>query len=113
MDTMLAYGLHGSISKWHNEMAYSAADVMVVFGPSNLGVAAQIARCPIVELMIPSARYPETYGIPATWGNELEDCILAAKGSARNDRFVRDMNYDNDGGAVKRAVDWVRKHTGV
>ena len=112
-ELMRAYRLKGAATHWHGEYVTMAADVAVIQGASNFGVHAQILGCPIVEMFIPSARFPERYGIPGTWGDELEDCILAARGAAQGKDFVREMNFNDDGKATERATQWVIDHAGV
>lgn len=110
---MAAYGQAGVVTAEHAEHVLVASDVLVTYGPSNIAVLAQIAGCPVVELMEPSAKYPKDYGFPSTWGEDLEACIQGAVATPRNERFLLDMNHAGDGRAGKRAVAWILQKTGV
>jgi len=107
---MRAHRLKGAVTRWHGEYVIAASDIVVVQGPSNFGVEVGILGRPLVEMLIPSARYPEKYDIPATWGDDLEDVLLAARGTTPNREFVKAMNYGDDGGAAERAKQWVLDH---
>jgi len=80
---------------------------LVTQGSSNLAVEAAILGTPTVELYVCSSKYPE-YGPRGTWGEGLSDLILEAIARGPLKDFERAMNYDADGRAVERTVEWVR-----
>jgi len=91
----------------HNDRVLKAADCLIVQGPSNLGVEATILGTPVVEMFQPSARYPVAYEIPSTWGEGLSGAIETAIKQGPNLDFAVDMNYNHDGGATDRAIEWI------
>ena len=103
---LLAYNLNGNVTRKHNEHVLLASDVLVCQGPSNLGISSQILGTPIVELFVTSARFPEKYGIPSTWGDGLESCIEEAVKLGKNEDFIYDMDA-GQGKATERAVEWI------
>jgi hypothetical protein len=107
---MWSYGVEGCITRKNNEHVIRASDCMIVQGSSNVGVASVILGTPIVELWQCGTRYPEKYGIPGTWGEDLSDMIEAAINDVGDYRpFARAMNYDDDGGAVERITEWMKR----
>jgi len=103
-------GVLGCLTRAHNEFAIRAADCVVTMGSSNFAVEAMIAGTPVVEHYQCGAKYPDEYGpMPGTWGNELVPMIKQAIKDGPNREFVRAMNYDDDGKAVERCVEWVRE----
>lgn len=103
---LLAYNLRGNVTRHHNEHILLAADVLICQGPSNLGISANIVGTPIAELMVSSARFPEKYGIPATWGDGLEDCIEETIKLGKNEDFIAEMDA-GEGQATEKAVEWI------
>lgn len=104
---MRAHRLRGTVTSWHSEYAILASDVFIVQGPSNFGVEVSILGRPLMEMFIPSARYPEKYGIPGTWGDDLEDVLQAVRDTTPGRDFVKAMNFGDDGGAAERAAQWI------
>jgi len=105
-EEMEAAGVSGAVTRVHNEYALRAADCLVTQGSSNLAVEAAIVGTPAVELYQCSTRYPD-YGPRGTWGDGLADLVHEAIGAGPLKEFERAMNYDADGGAVDRIVEWV------
>ena len=105
---LLAYGVPGNVTRHHNEHILLASDVLICQGPSNLGVSSNILGTPVVELLMSSARYPEKYGIPATWGDSLEDCIEETIKLGVNENFIADMDA-GQGKANDKVIEWILK----
>jgi hypothetical protein len=100
--------LHGVITRAHNEFVVRASDCLVTQGSSNLAVEAAILGTPTVEIYQCSTKYPD-YGPKGTWGDGLEQLIGEAIAAGPLPEFARAMNFDNDGHAVERVVEWVKK----
>lgn len=109
-EQMREAGAHGAITRRHTKYALKGSDVVLTQGPSNLAVEAMIMGTPVVELLQDGACYPPEYGIPSTRGYNLLKCIEEAREKGPSEDFVRDMNYDNDGLATERAVEWVLRN---
>jgi len=102
-------GVLGCLTRIHNEFAIRAADCVVTMSSSNFAVEAMIAGVPVVEHYQCGTKYPDEYGpAPGTWGDELVPLIKQAIKDGPNKEFVRAMNYDDDGKAINRCVEWIR-----
>jgi hypothetical protein len=104
---MKAAGVKGAISRQHGDFFLRAADCLVTQGSSNLAVEAAILGTPSVELYLCSSKYPD-FGPKGTWGEGLAQLILEAIARGPLVDFVQQMNFDNDGKAVERTVEWIR-----
>ena len=106
-EMMIKHGVPGLITRRHNEYCLAASDCLISQGSSNLAVESTIAGTPVVELFQCSTRFPDW--IKGTWGDELVDLIKEAIEVGPNIEFARAMNYDNDGNAIERCLDWIRE----
>jgi len=106
LESMKKHGVSGVIDRKHNEYAMIVSDCLVTQGSSNLAIEAAILGKPSVELWQCGTRYPGW--IDGTWGEDLVAKIKAAMEAGPNDDFARVMNYDHDGKAVNRCVEWIR-----
>jgi hypothetical protein len=109
-ESLKTHDLKGAITRDHGAYSISASDCVVLQTSSNFGVEAGIMGVPSVELYTPGSRMPH---IPGTWGDDLEDLIVQAIKDGANEEFVRAMNYDNDGEATERTIEWIREHCPV
>lgn len=98
--------VHGVITREYSQYTIAAADCVVTQTSSNFAFEAIAMGIPAVELYAPGARVPN---IPGTWGDDLDDVIIQAIEDGANKEALREMNYDNDGNALIRAVEWVRE----
>ena len=98
--------VHGAITRSYNDYAIAACDCVVTQTSSNFAFEAIASGRPAVELYTPGSKIPN---IPGTWGEDLEEVILQAIADGPSKEAIREMNYDNDGKALLRAVDWVRE----
>jgi len=100
--------LKGVVTRKHNEHVLRAADCVLTQGSSNLAVAATILGTPVVEIYQCSTRYPD-YGPKGTWGDGLVDLIREAIAAGPLKEFERAMNYDGDGKAIDRSLEWIKE----
>jgi len=98
--------VHGAITREYNQWTIAAADCVVTQTSSNFAFESLAMNVPAVELYTPGSRMP---GIPGTYGDGLEDIIMQAIKDGVDREILRQMNYDDDGNAMIRAVDWVRQ----
>lgn len=112
-ELMLRAGVEGAIMRGKNEFALIASDLLLTQGSSNIAVQSHVLGTPVAEVFQKGTRYPVKYGIPGFWAAHVDDALpkLVEEPPEVNETFIRDMNYDHDGKAVERAVEYIKELT--
>ena len=114
-----AAGVRGAVLRSHVRLALGAADVVVAAGPSNFLVEAAILGVPPVSVSVPNYRFPQappwTVRPTASAIARRVNAILADPEAAcsRLPAAVSRYAAGADGGATRRALDFVLERAGL
>lgn len=106
---MEALEVKGCVTRVWNRYVVPAADCVVTQTSSNFAFESMLQGVPACEIYAPGSR---NVLIPGAWDHDIVDCIQNTMDNYKQDEadeILKQANYDNDGQALPRTIDWIKR----